>query len=175
MTLQEIFKEAAEAGSDKNGIMTALLNDGVLPADLESTYNKLARELGYVLTREEKAAKQATIFSEADLSTEEGVTACRERLVAELDISPSTAQERIRLYAKAEEIELPGVTSSRAKADKASVVAYLIAHKGEKRSEVAQGLMREFGYLKGSADSFLTMLPYMEEFARQSQSQVQGD
>lgn len=167
VNLREIYDSAVEEGLDKNGIMTKLIEDGKLTVlEAVAQFRVLAKAAGHILSREERAAKADEILSSFDYESEDDVNDAVDMLCKELDIAPSTASERVRLYCKDKGIDL-GTGGSRAKAPKEDVIRYIIQNEAVPRSDLAKGLMSEFGYKKGTADSFLAMLGYMQEYAKQ--------
>lgn len=165
---KEIFDRAVEEGLDKNGILMILITEGGL--DVQAAvreYAALAREAGMTMSKEQRTVKIVEVLEESDLSTKGGVDDARDQLMDSLDVAPSTASGYIRDFAEANDIELP-TAARRSFASKEDVVGFLIANNEKKRVELSAGLMEEFGYAKGSADTITGQLGYMIEYARQT-------
>ena len=167
---KDIFDQAVSEGLDKNGVLMKLITDGGLDVTAAvREYNRLARESGLTMSKEQKEAKIQEILSEQSLETKEGVDEAKDALVEALDVAPTTAMGYIKAFAEENDIELP-VGQRKTMASKPEVVAYLVAHKGEKKADMSKGLCEEFGYAKGTADTIVSHLEYMEEYAKQTGS-----
>lgn len=168
--LKTVFDESIAAGLEAPAIQRLfIVEHDVAPAAAIGIYAKFARAAGLTLSNEERKAKAAEIFAEADLTTEDGLVELNAALCKGLDIAPVTAAERIRVYAKENGIQLPGAGSGGFResiASKEDVVAFLVAHRGEERKVLREGLI-DLGYKKSTSDSLLAMIPYMEEYVTQ--------
>lgn len=166
--VKALFDQLVAEGADRAAIQKAFIIDLDLdPSTAISTYNKLARDSGLILSNEEKKARADAVFADADLSTVEGVEAAVNALVEAIDIAPSTATERVRVYCKEQGVTFPSAGGARESvASKEDVVAFLVANRGAERKAISEGL-QELGYKKSTADSFIAMIPYLEEYAKQ--------
>ena len=167
--IQIVFDAAvAEYGtSDKNSVLMSLINEGGLDVTTAiREYNRLARESGLTMTKEQKETKIAEILGEQSFDTRDDLEAAKNELMDALDVAPTTAMNYIKAYAEDKDIELP-ITQRKAMASKADVVAFIIEHKDEKKAELSKGLQEEFGYAKGTADTVISHLAYMQEYAAQ--------
>lgn len=167
---KQLFDESVEAGLDKNGILMALITDGGLDvAAAVREYNQLARDAGMVLTTEQKKAKINEVLEDVSLDTKDDIESARDELMDIMDVAPSTAMNYIKEFAKERDIELP-VAQRKILATKEQVVAFLLDNSESTKAELSQGLMDEFGYSKGTADTITSHIGYMQEYA----SQVNG-
>lgn len=165
--ITDLFNEGLSKGLDRKAIVKMFILDGDLEVDEAiRTYNVLARDAGITLSNDEKKDRQKAVLEEADLTSEEGVEEAVDALCKAIDIAPSTAMDRIRKYAKENDIDLPGGERGGQIASRESVVQFLIANDGADRKVLIDGLVA-MGYKKATALSFLAVVPYMKEYAAQ--------
>ncbi|RKX65620.1 MAG: hypothetical protein DRP42_04475 [Tenericutes bacterium] len=166
-TAKEIFDAGIEQGDNKNTIVTEMILKGGLDVTVAlREYMAFARDSGLILSREEKDKSIVEVLHEADLKTKEGVEAARDALTAELDVAPSTAMNYIRAFAKENDLELP-IGQRKTFATKEEVVAFIIENQESSRSDISKGLIAEFGYAKGTADTICSHIVYMIEYSNQ--------
>lgn len=162
--LKKLFDEEVAKGSDKNTILKAFIKAGVDVMDAVREYAKYARGAGMTLTAEQKAEKVKEVLSTVDWGKEDCFTTACELVSEAIDVALSTAQARVRAYASDNDITLPGARGDSI-ASKEDVVKLLIANKDAKRADLSKAI-QGLGYAKGTAETILSMVPYMVAYAQ---------
>lgn len=162
--LKALFDKLVAQSMDKNAILKEFIKAGVDVMDAVREYAKLARGAGLSMTSEQKSEKVREVLATVDWSNEDCFAVACELVSEAIDVALSTAQARVRAYATENDISLPGSRSEQI-ASKEEVVRLLIQFKDLKRAELSTKI-QELGYAKGTADTILSMLPYMIAYSQ---------
>ena len=101
------FDDAMDAGKDEESVKLDMIGAGATFKTVTKLFNQFMVDSGRAVSKEQKDQMLADVMGEADASTEEGLQAAIESLVAASDgaITEKGAATSIRAYCKRNELE----------------------------------------------------------------------
>jgi len=151
---QAVFDEAIAAGMDKDATII-LLNEkaGLSIVQAVSTYNKLGKAAGIILSGDEKTAKITELLSGFNTDAGFDREGAKTSLMDEFGFTSNTANSHIKTYCTANGIELPKAITAKASPDKVDALVKSMHEAGNTRQEILEAIETTFEYKKNTCSS----------------------
>ena len=158
MSNKEVAKEVFEAGianeDTRDMIVVEMVKSGVSLNSAQIWYKDFAKAAGLTTARAGHKAEALELIdgTEVDLTDDEERAAMRDELVKKFGVATSTANDYIKAYATANDIELPKSNFGGDPESKAKIYEWITANMNCDKAEFKEFMERDMGRSTGSID-----------------------
>jgi len=151
---QDIFNAGIEASEGKDQIVVSMVQAGVSLNSAQNWYKDMATVAGITTARVGHKAEALEMIAAGgyDVSDAEVRTALKAELVEKFGVAASTANDYVKAYAKANNIELPTASFGSNPEEKAKIFDWICANPNCDKPEFKDFMVGEMGRGQGSID-----------------------